>query len=90
MFPPTPSRNERKLPLAPLLAMTGANYPELADASGYATKSIAGWAQKGVPMSAADWLACRCGFHPCNVWPEFQDEPHTPKELFEDCSDTLF
>ena len=90
MFPPTPTRNERRLPMRPLLELTCANFPELADASGYSAKTLSSWARSGIPMSCADWVATRCGFHPCNVWPDFQDEPHTVAELAEDHTLSLF
>ena len=88
--PTKPVRHERRLPLAPLLEATGYSYPELAERSGYTANSISTWNLKGVPMSAADWLACRCGYHPLNIWPDFQDEPHTIREAEADTRIALF
>jgi hypothetical protein len=41
-------------------------------------------------MSAADWMACRCGFHPLNIWPDFMDAPHTTREAEADTRIALF
>jgi lambda repressor-like predicted transcriptional regulator len=88
--PTKPVRHERRLPLAPLLDATGYSYPELSDASGYSAATISSWAARGAPMSAADWMACRCGFHPLNIWPDFMDAPHTTREAEADTRIALF
>ena len=91
MFPPSPKRGERLLPLRPLIDLTCISYAELSSTTGYPAKTIGAWAVRGVPMSAADWMACRCGFHPINVWgPAFQDEPHTPGEETAENAQSLF
>ncbi|GAG34317.1 unnamed protein product, partial [marine sediment metagenome] len=54
MFPPSPKRGERLLPLRPLIDLTCISYAELSSTTGYPAKTIGAWAVRGVPMSAAD------------------------------------
>lgn len=61
------------LPFAPLAALTRfSTARELGMAVGRTTRCVQRWQRDGVPVSVADEVACRLGFNPVSVWPEWE------------------
>lgn len=91
-------KNERRLPIGPVVRLmrslpplkdprrAGLSQRDLAHLIGAPLRQVARWFEAGsIPMSQADYLACRFGMHPTDarLWPDFQDEPHTAREARE-------
>lgn len=64
---------QQRLPLEPLMAAARANHSELAEIVRRPRQSILRYATEGIPLLAADQMACRLGMHPSAVWPEWFD-----------------
>lgn len=63
---------QHRLPLAPLLAAAHVGTPgQLAEIVFRHPGLIYHYATDGVPMFAADKLACCIGLHPASIWPEW-------------------
>lgn len=56
----------------PLLDKTGAeNWEILAEVVGVPQSTLMGWVRRGMSFHQADIAACRAGYHPATVWPEW-------------------
>lgn len=76
-MPATVSRRRR--PTFSLDHVTHGNLSELALRSGYSPRTIHRWKTNGIPLHSADQLACRLGYHPANIWPDwFHPRTHAP------------
>lgn len=65
---------QHRLPLAPLMAAARVDtHGELGQIVRQPREMICRYAAHGVPMFAADRMACRIGMHPASVWPEWFD-----------------
>lgn len=57
-----------RLPVEPLLMLTRFSPRELGLAIGRSTRCVQRWQRDGVPVSVADEVACRLGYHPASIW----------------------
>lgn len=62
---------DARLPFAPLETLAGGRPHELARRVGRNSRQVYRWRSEGLSPSLADRLATRLGFHPSNVWPEW-------------------
>lgn len=75
----------RRYPMAPLLALTGMSESAFARLVWLSGTTLKNAREHGFVESAADRYACRAGFHPSQVWPDFAHDVCA----LEDC-DELF
>lgn len=68
--------NGRRFPMAPLLERLGpASVAAKAERLGVSRERVYDHLRRGVNEWVADELACRVGFHPAQVWPDWFDDP---------------
>ena len=51
----------------------------LAQRTGVTRNSIYRWRETGIPLFAADRIACHMGVHPLVIWPDFHQEESCPR-----------
>jgi len=52
----------------------------IAEAAGVTVRRVRFWKEHGLSEQHADEAACTIGLHPCEIWPEWFDQPN-PEEL---------
>jgi hypothetical protein len=68
--PPAPAIQAGRLPIEPLdaiLKARGTSWHQVGVSGG----SVNNWRRNGLPILVADFVACRLGHHPGEVWPEW-------------------
>ena len=70
---PSQTDDNVRWPLAPLLAATG--YPTIAALArrlGVNPRTLTRWRRRGLTDHQADRAAVTLGYHPLNIWPDWQ------------------
>ena len=82
--------NQHRYPLAPLLEATGLTEAELGRKIGLRGTPLIRARERGFVEEAADRWACRAGFVPWHIWPEWLD--HVTADVSIPCAEcgTLF
>lgn len=68
----SPRKRSPRVPLEPLVQRYG-NVSALARAIGIDRAQVAHWHGDGLPIESADRVAVLAGFHPAELWPEWEE-----------------
>ena len=74
--------------LQPVMALTRVdNYEQLGVRLGVSGDAVRQWSVRGLSSKQADFVATRLGFHPLNIWSDFNDDLVVDLDDFEDVDD---
>ena len=74
--------------LQPVMALTRVdNYEQLGVRLGVSGDAVRQWSVRGLSSKQADFVATRLGFHPLNIWSDFNDDLVVDLDDLEDVDD---
>ncbi len=60
-----------RLPWEPLHRVFDGTAADVAEMAGVSVRQVFRWKHDGIPVGRADRVACKLGYHPVEIWPEW-------------------